>query len=158
MINQRVFYIPLFLIFFAVCTTSAFAGTGQIFSPSGLPTSSTQSYTPPTPGNTPTVIFSTPPLPLGPEVLQGFSGSTLPLSGTGEQKPGGATTAPTTTTTPQPAPTAPENNSIESFFQLNPAPPPKKKSSALKTPGKFLWHILDNIGVPMFVGKDDDLA
>src|SRR5271154_5963655 len=70
------FYFSTFL----VTSASAFAGTGQIFSPAGLPQSSTQTYTPPTPDNTPTVTFPTQPLPLGGGVLQGLSGSTLPLS------------------------------------------------------------------------------
>jgi hypothetical protein len=135
----------------------AFAGTGQIFSPSGLPQSSTQSYTPPNPGNTPTVTFPTPPLPLGEGVLQSFPGSTIPL-GNGTQKPAGATAQGSGTQ--QPLPAVIETNTIESFFQCNTpgtlanAKPSAKKKSSL---GKVIWHTLDNLGVPMFVGKDNDL-
>jgi len=138
--------------------SAAFAGTGQIFSPSGLPQSSTQNYTPPTPGNVPTVTFPTPPLPLGSEALQSFPGPSLPLNNSGTQKPSGTTTG--STSSQQPLPSTTQTNTVESFFQCNPAnqtQQPKKKKSILKSPGKIIWHVLDNFGVPMFVGKDSDL-
>jgi hypothetical protein len=76
-------------------------------------------------------------------------------------------------------PTAPEDNSVESFFQCGPTPAPGdqrdnsnhqstglplhrssrevQQKSSLRAAGRIVWHILDNIGVPMFVGKDRDL-
>ncbi len=134
------------------------AGTAQIYSPAGLPQSSTQSYAPPTPGNTPTVTFPTPPLPLNPGVLPGFSGSALPLNSGNTQQPvnpatGGNGAQP-------PLPSTPGTNDVESFFQCNQVMPTSRnnqKKSRFGTPGKVIWHILDNLGVPMFVGKDNDL-
>jgi hypothetical protein len=68
-------------------------------------------------------------------------------------------------------------NSVESFFQLNPvrdtqsankptsikgASPAAKESSPtnetkslMGKTGRVVWHILDNAGVPMFVGRND---
>lgn len=151
--------ISLSLYFSLLCPRQTFAGTGQIFSPAGLPQSSTQNYTPPTPGNTPTVSFPTPPLPLGEGILQSFPGSSLPLA---TQKSAGASVE--SVGTQQPLPSTTEKNTVESFFQCNSLNIPvktktsiKKKTSLLGGAGKVLWHVLDNLGVPMFVGKDSDL-
>ena len=57
---------------------------------------------------------------------------------------------------------------VESFFQvapLNKSPQGAKvqtasasdKKPALKGAGRALWHIMDNAGVPMFLGKNNDL-
>ncbi len=34
--------------------------------------------------------------------------------------------------------------------------PQRRSKSAVGAPGRFLWHALDNMGVPMFFGKHDD--
>ena len=129
------------------------AGTGQIFSPAGLPQSSTQSYTPPTPGNTPTVTFPTPPLPVG--GLSGFPASSLPLH-TDTQKPAGSTTVEGKVQLN--APLAPPISTVDTFFQCPPAALPQAQSkSKTRGPGRFLWHVLDNLGVPMFYSTDEDL-
>ena len=131
----------------------AWAGTGQIFSPAGLPQSSTQSYTPPTPGNAPTVTFPTPPLPVG--GLSGFPASSLPLN-TGAQKSSGST--PVEGTVQLNAPLAPPISSVETFFQCQPVSSPEEQAKSKSAgPGRLLWHVLDNLGVPMFYGKDADL-
>lgn len=162
MMRTFTFFLIGMLLLLLLSPKTAFAGTGQIFSPAGLPQSSTQTYTPPTAGNTPTVTFPTPPLPLGEGLLQGFSGTSLPLSNTNTQGPAGSTGGATGTQQPAPNPT--ETNSVESFFQCNPptsvpnaAPQTKKQPSVLKTSRKIIWHTLDNLGVPMFIGKDADL-
>jgi hypothetical protein len=36
------------------------------------------------------------------------------------------------------------------------AEPQRRSKSAVGAPGRFLWHALDNMGVPMFFGKHDD--
>ena len=149
-------YAPLLVL---LTCSAAWAGTGQIFSPSGLPESSTQTYTPPTPDNMPTVSFPTPPLPLGEGVLQSFPGSSFPLNH-GTQKP---TVTSAENNPAQPfIPSSLPTSSVESFFQCNPVSttptsPNKPKQSILKSTGKVIWHTLDNLGVPMFVGKDNDL-
>jgi hypothetical protein len=46
---------------------------------------------------------------------------------------------------------------VEAFFQVAPAAPP---STALKQHGRtysVLWHVMDNIGIPMFGNKDPDI-
>lgn len=69
------------------------------------------------------------------------------------------------------------SGSVESFFQINnnktPAAEytsnnktaarllsefnsPEPKKSAAGAPFRFLWHVMDNAGVPMFFGKNDD--
>lgn len=131
----------------------AMAGTGQIFSPAGLPQSSTQSYTPPTAGNTPTVPFSTPPLPVN--GMSGFPASSLPIHA-GEQKP--STTTPVEGGIQLNAPLAPQINSVETFFQCQPIVSPQVQNKPESHgPGRLLWHVLDNLGVPMLYGKDSDL-
>jgi hypothetical protein len=147
--------ITFYLSTFLVTTAAACAGTGQIFSPAGLPQSSTQTYTPPTPDNTPTVTFPTQPLPLGGAVLQGLPGSTLPLSNSNSPP---VTTGSSGTLLPLHS--NPNTSSIESVFQI---PPVAKninqstKKKPLKGAAKLIWHTLDNLGVPMFIGKDNDL-
>lgn len=149
-------YFAVSLLVSVVDTLGAFAGTGQIFSPAGLPQSSTQTYTPPTPGNVPTVAFPTPPLPLGEGVLQGFSGTSLPLDSSSPSS-GIATDG---SALKQPAASSSSTGSIESFFQCNQSvasqntQTKKQKGSHL---GKALWHVLDNLGVPMVLSKDGDL-
>lgn len=152
-------------------STSALAGTGQIFSPSGLPQSSTQNYTAPTPDNTPTVTFPTPPLPLGESVLQSFPGSTLPLDNTNK-----GTSSGNTKVDVLPSSQSVGADDINSFFQCEPLPLKKsmtqqtpikantqnkpfnqKKMSPFSIAEKAIWHTLDNIGVPMVVGHDNDL-
>jgi hypothetical protein len=70
--------------------------------------------------------------------------------------------------------------SVESFFQVNSADvfrqspdfrndktteklsaelteePQRRSKSAIGGSGRFFWHVLDNVGVPMFFGKNDD--
>jgi hypothetical protein len=70
------------------------------------------------------------------------------------------------------APAAPsgENSNVESFFQipsgLNPSSPDKESarhSQAFATErkpfdnsaGRFLWHLLDNVGIPVPIGSHD---
>ena len=149
--NRSVHFVLDAILLMLFSSSAAFAGTGQIFSPSGLPQGSTQSYSPPTPGNTPTVTFPTPPLPLGEGVLQGFPGAAVPLAGTDQ----GTSTASTSTNQPIARPT---EGSVQSFFQCPPATAQKKKTaSPVKSVGRFAWHVLDNIGVPLSVSKDNDL-
>jgi hypothetical protein len=149
------------------------AGTGSLYSPAGLPQSSSQSYTVPSPQvQGTTVTFPTPPIPLG-GALQDFPSSALPVAGTatgssplsgtpqGGTPQAGTQSGQVVTTIPFKPPST-ETGNIESFFQCGPADVgvPKKKSAAVKvakSPGKLLWHVLDNLGVPMFVGKDNDL-
>jgi hypothetical protein len=68
-----------------------------------------------------------------------------------------------------------QENGVDSFFQCGPIKPlkvggdsktsmPQAASSPAKQPrslpvtaGRVVWHILDNIGVPMLIGKDNDL-
>jgi len=51
------------------------------------------------------------------------------------------------------------DNSVAAFFQVpanqsdNHAEPPPKKRSV----GRLVWHVMDNMGIPMIVGKDNDL-
>jgi hypothetical protein len=154
-IYKLTLYLLLILVITIFNTASVFAGTGQIFSPSGLPQSSTQTYSPPTPSNTPTVTFPTPPLPLGEGVLQGFPGASVPLNTTSQGLPAatqGGTTEPQPTLTPA-------TNSVESFFKCPPTTAQKahEKESPVKSAGKFVWHVLDNLGVPLPVNKDSDL-
>jgi hypothetical protein len=137
----------------SIFAVKGLAGTGQIFSPAGLPQSSTQSYTPPTPGNTPTVTFPTPPLPVG--GLSGFPASSLPLNA-GNQKPSGSTFVEGKVQLN--APLAPPISTVDTFFQCPPAAPSEgQRQSKARGPGRFVWHVLDNLGVPMFYSKDADL-
>jgi hypothetical protein len=62
---------------------------------------------------------------------------------------------------------------VESFFQVGPVnnsrarqvarvpaalpPGPADKKPVLKEVGHALWHVMDNAGVPMFLGKSNDL-
>jgi hypothetical protein len=65
-----------------------------------------------------------------------------------------------------------QQGTVESFFQVSPAPRSARPAASgadtaklgenqdehKKSVKRFLWHALDNIGVPMFFGnKDDDL-
>jgi hypothetical protein len=134
------------------------AGTSQIFSPSGLPRSSTQDYTIPE-ITVPTQTFPTPPIPMGDTSLQGFSSvplkEELTINGT---KPASSTANVNTTTIPAPT------GSVESFFRCSPIPLTQEASSTNKNQpaagslGKLIWHTLDNIGVPLPTSKKGDLA
>jgi hypothetical protein len=226
----------------------AFAGTGQMFSPSGLPQGGTQTYTPPTPGNIPTVTFPTPPLPLGESILQGFPGASVPLgeqaqqstsvnnglnqsrslpqssqaqpqfsqSETSQSQLSQSQTSQSQVSQPQlsklqssqvqvspgannsirqspantdlstqlrgelhqtqpalPAQRNQNNNptvglaqigtrtgSIESFFQCPPtvaSAQKDRKSTPLRSSGRLIWHVMDNIGIPVPTGSEEDL-
>ena len=63
-------------------------------------------------------------------------------------------------------PTTADNNSVQSFFQCgtvqnlgdnNSTIHKTQNKSLIKTTGSVMWHILDNLGVPLFIGKDNDL-
>lgn len=153
--------LALILVVLLVACNFAIAGTTQIFSPAGLPQSSTQNYVAPTPGNIPTQSFPTPPLPLGGGVMQSITASPLPLNT-------GQTSSASPDTSGQPL-AAPATGSIESFFQCqsltrDKSIAPATASSIIKPgkavvgdAGKVIWHTLDNLGVPMFMNKDSDL-
>ena len=61
-----------------------------------------------------------------------------------------------------------QDNSVESFFQCPPvqdlpvksdkwaAPENREKRPFKTTAGRAIWHIMDNVGVPMFAGNHDE--
>ena len=74
----------------------------------------------------------------------------------------------------EPSASQPQDNSVESFFQLRnsniitgvspPSTKPassatgdKDESSFLHHAGRFVWHVLDNAGVPMFFHESNDI-
>jgi hypothetical protein len=54
---------------------------------------------------------------------------------------------------------APATSPVEAFFQLAPTAPanPAPATKAHSGTHKALWHVMDNIGVPMFGNKDADI-
>lgn len=147
------------LLLGSLACSPVFAGTGSLYSPAGLPQSSSQSYTVPSPQvQGTTVTFPTPPIPLG-GALQDFPSSSLSVSGSAANAAQGGQTS--STGQAQLKPPITETGSIETFFQCPPSEPRANKQSApakiVKSPAKLLWHVLDNLGVPMIVGKDNDL-
>jgi len=177
------------VLLISLWSSYAFAGTGQMFSPSGLPLSSTQTYTAPTPGNIPTVTFPTLPLPLGDSLLQGFPGASVPLGEQVQQSTNTSNSPQQSTTnidrsaqlrgelrqTQSAVSTQQKENknttvglaqaetdtgSIGSFFQCPTATASSKKNknnSPLKGSGRFIWHVMDNIGIPVPTGSEEDL-
>ena len=139
-------------------TNIVFAGTSQIFSPSGLPRSNNQDYSIPD-TTVSTQTFPTPPIPLRDMGMQNFS--SVPLRhdiNSNQAKPtsqenNGQSNAPLVS----------DSAKVETFFQIdsptniNAAHAINKNASTGGSVGKLLWHTLDNIGVPMFIGKDNDL-
>ncbi len=63
-------------------------------------------------------------------------------------------------TSDAPAKTPQADNSVSAFFQVptnpanNQATPPTTKKTSVK---RLVWHVMDNMGVPMLVGKDNDM-
>ena len=145
----------------------AMAGTTQIFSPAGLPRAVSKDYSVPNGISTPQT-FATPPIPLTDTGMQSFS--TIPLKD--EISPGTAKTntaanggkEPVDITSNKPAnKVSNDNASVDSLFQLPSSPgvggssSVKQERSIVGAGGKAIWHVLDNLGVPMFLGKDSDL-
>ncbi len=58
--------------------------------------------------------------------------------------------------------TLPSQATLNSVVQKNGSAAPNVEATSLNakefSPGKMIWHVLDNMGVPMFIGKDNDLA
>ncbi len=139
-------------------TNCSLAGTSQIFSPAGLPRSSSQDYSIPD-TTVPTQTFPTPPIPMGDVGLQGFS--SVPLKE--ELTTNGAKPATQTTKGPNNSIVPAASGSVESFFQCAPVPVVKEEplANANKSVGfslgKVIWHTLDNIGVPLPTSKTGEL-
>jgi hypothetical protein len=52
------------------------------------------------------------------------------------------------------------DNSVASFFQLPPSQPANQTTSGASKKAsvrRMVWHVMDNMGVPMIVGKDNDM-
>ncbi len=145
-----------FILFIQTVVSPALAGTTQIVSPAGLPRSTNQTFFTPSIGDTNPANFVTPPLPLQGNALGNPPSSALPIHSTSTQS------QPTTTKSKNGAEAPSAAGSVESFFECSaPLATQKIKSKSTKPlpnkVGKTLWHVLDNLGIPMFVGKDNDL-
>jgi hypothetical protein len=147
----------------------AFAGTTQIYSPSGL-----------APNNAPDLAPPVAPPPGAPAA----SPQSLDFMPVGTPLPNSSSIGPTNRSPNSPDilqetivkdiwPNQPQSSSVESFFQLTktlpeivpnnsqattPKSAPSGKSNSLPANfGRLLWHILDNAGVPMNANHDSDL-
>jgi hypothetical protein len=152
------------------CVNSTFAGTTQIYSPSGLSPNTYQNAGPPVAVPTLSAPSSSTPLEFAP------ADSPLPNSSPARPSSSSSSAGVQDSILNGAWPGQPQNNSVESFFQLkakpslspSPLPPSEaalqaksaatsKNESSLGGIGRLIWHTLDNVGIPMFVGKDNDL-
>jgi hypothetical protein len=133
------------------------AGTSQIFSPAGLPRSNNQDYSIPD-TTVPVQTFPTPPIPLRDAAIKSFP--IMPLRR--DIKPNNNNQSTTGENLEQNiSPIVSDQAKVETFFQIDSSLNTdqnqyvNKNNLPLGGVGKFLWHTLDNIGVPMVMSKDD---
>lgn len=161
MITTKHMVLAIAFIYVQICCISALAGTAQIYSPAGLPRSSNQDYTIPE-TTVPVETFPTPPIPLPASGISGITSIPLkevpniakPVSEPGAEQLLSPALPGQGKNRVKPSP------SVNSFFQIPQAV--EQKQTAAKNPakgmGKLIWHMLDNLGVPLPISNNEDLA